>query len=162
MGVNEKRVCPSPHFSIAGKIRVTLLVYPSGIGRGQGTHMSVCLRLTEVVTQEENILLKYNLSVTAVGKHASSTPKTMELCFYKVGANHSPIHFALYSLPCTSSSPLPSPGEVLRSEELFLKIEEANSLLVNDSLTLELKLLEHQHSRPQKPAITTLLSQFPF
>lgn len=45
----------------------------------------------------------------------------------------------------SASIPAPSPGKVLRSEKLFIDIEKANSLLVNDTMILELKLLEHQH-----------------
>ena len=45
---------------------------------------------------------------------------------------------------CSADFPFPSPGEVLQSEELFLEIAEANSLLQNDAMILELKLLDHR------------------
>ena len=53
--------------------------------------------------------------------------------------------FLPFDVPCSARFPFPSPGEVLRSEELFLEIEEVNSLLANDAMTLELKLPKHQH-----------------
>ena len=46
---------------------------------------------------------------------------------------------------CLAYFPFPSPREVMRSEELFIEIEKTNSLLVKDSVILELKLLEHIH-----------------
>ena len=119
-------------FSIGDKVRVRFAVYPSGVERGQGSHVSVSLILTEVVQKEEDMDLEYNVSVAAIGEHRSATPKTLELCT-------GDYYF------CSAFFPFPSPGEVLQSEEQFLEIEEANSLLANDAMTLELKLLEHQH-----------------
>lgn len=47
---------------------------------------------------------------------------------------------------CDAQFLFPSNGEVLRSMELFLEIEEAMSLLQKDAITLELKLLKHKHN----------------
>ena len=145
----EKKAWHSPPFSIGAKVRVSLAVYPSGVGRGQGSHVSVSLILKEVLQKEENMLLEYNVSVTGIGRHTSAAliglqhrstaHKTLELCSWREGVS---VGLALI---CSAHFPFPSPGEVLRSKERFLEIKEANSLLENDALTLELKLLEHQH-----------------
>ena len=140
----KKKVWHSPPFSIGAKVRVRLAVYPSGLGRGQGSHVSVSLILMEVVQKEEEMYLQYNVSVAAIGQHTSATPKALELCSFGWGDK------ATYSRPhCSARFSFPSPGEMLRSEERFLEIKEANSLLANDAMTLELKLLEHQHDMPQ-------------
>ena len=135
----EKRAWHSPPFSIDNRVRVRLAVYPSGVGRGQGSHVSVSLILVEVVEKRKDMFLEYNVSVTAKGQHTSAIPKELELCTYRKVNND--IHLPL----CSAYFPFPSPEEVLQSEELFLETEEANSLLVNESFTLELKLLKHQH-----------------
>ena len=134
----EKKAWHSPTFSISGKVRVRLAVYPSGLGRGQGSHVSVSLILTEVVKKEQDMYLEYNVSVTAIGQHTSATPKALELCTFRWGGT---------LRRCSAHFSLPSPGEVLRSEGQFLEIEEVNSLLANDAMTLELKLLKHRHHR---------------
>ena len=132
----EKKAWHSFPFSIGDKVRVHLAVYPSGVGRGQGSHVSVSLILKEVLQKEEDMYLEYNVSVAAIGQHRSATHKTLELCSSRD---------ILMILACSAHFPFPSPGEVLRSKEQFLEIEEANSLLANESMTLELKLLQHQH-----------------
>ena len=134
----EKKAWHSPPFSIADKVRVHLAVYPSGVGRRQGSHVSVSLILTEVVKKEEHTWLEHNVSVAAIGQERSAMHKTLELCTssYMYGG-----------YLCSANFPFPSPGEVLQSDELFLKIEEANSLLVNNAMILELKLLEHRCHR---------------
>ena len=137
----EEKAWYSPPFSIGDEVRVRLAVYPSGVGRGQESHVSVSLILAEVLKREQHIWLEYNVSVAAIG-HTSATPKTLELCSLRKGDNS----ILLPVLPaCSARFRFPSPGEVLRSEEQFLEIEEANSLLANDAMTLELKLLKHQH-----------------
>ena len=136
----EKKAWHSPPFSIGAKVRVRLAVYPSGLGRGQGSHVSASLILMEVVQKEEDMWLKYNVSVAATGEHRAATPKILKLCTSRKGDKTDSL--MLHEM-CSSCFCFPSPGEVLRSEELFLKIEEANSLLQNDTLILELKLLEH-------------------
>ena len=128
----EKKAWHSPPFSIGANLTVRLAVYPSGVGRGQRSYISVSLILKEVVKKEEDMDLEYNVSVAAIGEHRAATSKTLELCT-------GDYYF------CSAFFPLPSPGEVLRSEEQFLEIEEANSLLQNDAVTLKLKLLEHHH-----------------
>ena len=127
----EKKAWHSPPFRIGDKIRVHLAVYPGGVGRGQGSHVSVSLILTEAVKKEDYMELQYNVSVAAIGQHRSAMHKTLELYSSKKNCS------------CSACFPCPSPGEVLQSEELFLEMEEANSLLVNDSIILELKLLKH-------------------
>ena len=132
----------SPPFSIGDKVRVRLAVYPSGIGRGQGSHVSVSLILTEVVEKEEHIYLEYNVSVAARGQHISTTHKILELCTPRAEDNSG--YVVPPQPPCSARFPFPSPGEVLRSEELFLEVEHANCLIVNDSVILGLKLLKHR------------------
>ena len=136
----EKKAWHSPPFSFGAKVRAHLAVYPSGVGRGQGSHVSVSFILVEVVQKEEDMYLQYNVSVVAIGQHTSATPKALELCSFRLGdkAKYPPIQPL-----CSAFFPLPSPGEVLRSEEQFLVIEEVNSLLANDAMLLELKLLKH-------------------
>ena len=141
----EKKAWHTPAFSIGDTVRVRFAVYPSGVGRGQGSHVSVSLILTEVVQKEENTVLQYSVSVTAIGQHTSATPKVLEVCTYRIGDKHNKIIITV----CSTNFSFPSPGEVLQSEEQFLEIEEANSLLQNDSMILELKLLEHRHHMPQ-------------
>ena len=149
----EKEAWHSPPFSIGDKVRVHLTVYPSGVGRGQGSHVSVSLILTEVVQKEEDMWLQYNVSVAAIGQ-GSATHTTLELCTFRKGdkARYPSIltGSSMYGALCSARFHFPSPGEVLRSEEQFLEIEEANPLLQNDAMTLELKLLEHQHHMPQR------------
>ena len=135
----EKKAWHSPSFSIGAKVKVHLAVYPSGVGRGQGSHVSVSLILKEVVQKENNMEMQYIVSVAAIGQYTSATPKTLELCTHRIGDNRKSMSY----IECSSHFPFPSPGEVLRSEELFLEIKEANSLVQNDTMRLELKLLEH-------------------
>ena len=114
-------------------------MHPSGVGRGQGSHVSVSLILVEV---REDTYLEYNVSVAAKGQHTSAIPKELELCTcITVYRDVDPPHCSVYF-------PFPSPGEVLQSEEMFQETEEANLLLVNESFRLELKVLEHQHHWP--------------
>ena len=143
----QRKVWRSLPFSIADEIRVRLAVYPSGIGKlAQPRYVSVSLVLVEVVEKKggpyiSTVHLKYNVSITANGQDRSATPKALELCTKIRKGNMHTVQAPL----CSARFPLPSPGEVLRSEERFLEIEEANTLLQNDALTLKLKLLEHQH-----------------
>ena len=137
--MKEKEAWHSPPFSIGDKVRVCLAVYPNGVGSGQELHVSVSLKLMEVVQKEENMELQYNVSVTAIGQHTSATPKVLEVCTDRVGDKG----IMMSIKPCSARFPFPSPGEILQSEEKFLEIED--SLLANDAMTLELKLLEHQH-----------------
>ena len=131
----ERRSWQSPPFCIYDMVRVHLAVYPSGVGRGEGSHVSVSFILIDVVKKKEDMKLYYNVSVAAIGQHRSATPITTEVCDNDY---------------CYVYCPFPSPGEVLRSEEQFVELEEANSLLANDSIILELKLLEHQHQKPMQ------------
>ena len=135
----EMKVWHSPPFSIGDKVRVCLAVYPNGVKRGRWSHVSVSLILKEVV-QKEEMYLQYNVSGVAIGQHTSATPKALELCSFRLGDKAK--YPSLQQL-CSAFFPLPSPGEVLRSEEQFLEIEEVNSLLANDAMLLELKLLKH-------------------
>ena len=86
--------------------------------------------------------LEYDMSVAAIGQNRSATSKALELCTYRKEENQ---EYPRLMEECLAYFPFPSPREVMRSEELFLEIEEANSLLVKDSVMLELKLLEHIH-----------------
>ena len=142
----QKKPWYSAPFSIGDQVRVHLAVYPTGIGQGQGSHLSLSLILMDFLRNEEHMCLQYNVSVTAIGQ--SRSPTIIELCIAaeKDSGNH-PLQRLLQSL-CSACFRFPSPGEVLRSEQLFLEIEEANCLLVNDSMILELKLMKHQHCWP--------------
>ena len=127
----------SPPFSIAGKLHVRFVVHPNGVGRGEGSHMSVSLLLVAADREERTSSFQYNVTITA-----NRTSKTLELC-----TEIPPSNTGSYSrVPCSCNFSLPSPGEVLRSEEQFLEISEANSLLENDSIILKLELLHHQHN----------------
>ena len=152
----EKKVWYSHPFSIANKVRVRLAVYPSGIGRGQESHVSVSLVLMEVVRKEEDTrrrlpleeikknaehkTLQYNVSITAIRQQSPAVHTILALCT----SRQSDISKLMLS-PCSARFPFPSPGEMLRSDELFVKTEDLNSLLFNDSMILEMKLQEHQH-----------------
>jgi len=135
----EKKVWHSPPFSIGAKVRVRLAVYPSGVGRSQESHVSVSFILMNAVKQEEDMCLQYNGSVAAIGHHRSAT---LELCTIRWGDNS--VFGTFQDTKCSANFLFPSAGKVLWSEEQFLEIEEGNSLLQNDVMTLKLKLLEHK------------------
>ena len=128
---NENKPWHSLPFSIAGKLHVRFVVHPNGVGRGQGSHMSASLLLVAADGEEDDSFFKYNVTITA-----KRTSKTLKLCT-RIPSK------LIYTL-CSYHFPLPSPGEELRSEEQFLKISEANSLLENDSIILKLELLLHE------------------
>ena len=119
-------------------------------------YVSVSLILVEVVEEKRDLFsymytfLKYNVSITAKGQDRSAPPKTLELCTQIREDN------TVQAPACTAYFPLPSPGEVLRSEKQFLEIEEANSLLQNDAMILELKLLQHKCHEPLPQWMTEL------
>ena len=131
--MKEKKEWHSPPFIIGDKVRVRLAVYPSGVGRGQGSLVLVSLILMEVFQKVENVRLQCNVSVTATEQHRSTTPKMLELRTHRKGDNS---RYSLYVPRCSACFPFPSPGDVLQSEELLLEIG-------NDAMILELKLLEH-------------------
>ena len=138
---NEKKVWHSPLFSVSDKVRVRLAVDPNGYGKGQGTHVSVSLILVEVVKKEEDMYLECSVLVTAIGQHGLDAHKKLELCTNRVKGDERSDRY--FKPPCPACFPLPSPGEVLKSEERFLDIEEVNYLLENDAMTLELELRTH-------------------
>ena len=70
-----KKVWHSPPLSVGDKVRVCLAVYPCGVGRGQGSHVSVSLILMEVVHKQKDIKLMYNVSVTIIGQLRLGTQK---------------------------------------------------------------------------------------
>ena len=126
----------SPPFSIAGKLRVRFVVHPNGVGRGQGSHVSVSLLLVAADREEDCRFFNYNVTITA-----NRTSKTLELCTVIPSSNG---EMCQPIILCFCHFDLPSPGEELRSEEQFLEISEANSLLENDSIILKLKLSHHE------------------
>ena len=142
--IEKKKAWHSPPFSIGAKVRAHLAMYPSGVGRGQGSHVSVLLILTEVVQREENMWLRYNVSVVTRGQQKSSAPKLLEVCAIRQGDKS---WCCIIRVSCSAYFHFPSPGEMLGSEELFLKIEEANTFIENESMILELKLMEHKCHR---------------
>lgn len=81
----EKKMWYSPPFSTADKVRVNLAVYPSKVGRGQGSHLSVSLIFIAVVEKEEDLLLVCNVTVTAAGQYRSATHyyKVLALCAFR-------------------------------------------------------------------------------
>ena len=107
--------------------------------------MSVLLILAEVVQREENMWLRYNVSVVTRGLQKSSAPKLLEVCIIRQGDKS---WCCIIRVSCSAYFHFPSPGETLGSEELFLKIEEANTFIENESMILELKLMEHKCHRP--------------
>ena len=82
------------------------------------------------------LYLLYNVSVAAIGQYTSATPKTLELCSFRQGDK---TRFPPPLPHCSAYFSFPSPDGVLEPEELFLEIEEPNSLLANDLMTLELE-----------------------
>ena len=101
----EKKAWHSPPFSIGAKVRVRVAVYPSGVGRDQGSHVSVSLILmVEVVQKEEDMYLQYNVSVDAIGRHTSAIPKTLELCTVRLADNAKPV---VRRLLCSACFPFP-------------------------------------------------------
>ena len=136
----EKKSWQSPPFSIGGemRLRVALAVHPSGIGKGQGSHVSVSLILKEDFT--ECMTIEFNMSVAALDSDSDEEASiTMEVCTSRQGDDAG-------CNDCTAYFPLPSPGEVLRPEEQFLETEKATDILMNDSLILEIKVEEHEHN----------------
>ena len=119
----EKKPWHSPPFIIGDMVRLRLSVYPSGVGRGQGSHVSLSLIIEEV--QKGCQRPQYKILITVIGKCRSS-PFTYEECTTR---------------DCQANSFSLSGG----SSEMFLKIEEANSLLEKDTLALEVKRLQHYH-----------------
>ena len=132
---DEDKPWQSPPFSIAGKLRVRFVVHPNGVGRGKGSHVSVSLLLVAADREEDYGLFQYNVTITA--------NRTLELCTIISPKDSRASDFNLCS-HCCHVFPLPSPGEVLRSEEQFLEISEANALLENDSIILQLELIFHE------------------
>ena len=131
----EKKPWHSRSFSIVQKVQVHLAVYPSGIGNGQGSHVSVSLVRMNDVQLEPKLCsvpdfdigytetLLFSVSVAAKGQYGSVAPQILQ---FSIDYN----------------SVLSSKGQVLQTNELFLTIEEAKSLLVDDSMIVELTLLE--------------------
>ena len=139
----EKKVWRSPLFSIGGRIRVSLAVHPMGIGKGQGSYVSVSLVLVDDLVEE--MPLQYDVSVAAPNKYyREETFVIMGLCTSRPEDNAG-CH------ECSDYFPFPSSGEVLQSEEQFMEIEEAESTLINDSLLLEIELQEHEHEYTSDP-----------
>ena len=150
--IREKKVWQSIPFSITDKVKVRLTVHPSGIGEGKGSHVSVSLELLEVLKKEESFGLAYNVSVAALQEGTPDTTKTMELCtFWEKSLFSDEDEFQDYTT-CSSYKYYPSTGGVLQSVEKFIKVEDITSLLVDGSLVMGLKLLQHRHrSRIRTP-----------
>ena len=119
---------------LVASLRVCLAVYPSGFGRGQGSHVSMSLVLMEVVMKEMDMWQPYNVSVTAIGQHGQATPMTLELCTSRTGDKCSRLGLCLIwdhhvdtyvsrrgpllvlPVPCSAYFRFPSPDEMLQSE----------------------------------------------
>ena len=139
----EGKVWRSLPFTIDGMVRAHLELYPRGEGRGSGSHVSVSLILTEALIREVNMWLRYNVSVATIGQNGSSTHKAvLELCRYRPGFYFKDTGVMEPRTKCSAYEQYFNRSPALRSE-LFLKIEEANSILVHETLILELKLLQH-------------------
>ena len=101
----EKKVWHSPPFTIDGKVRVCLAVYPSGVGTGQGSHVSVSLILVEDLM--EDMPLEYDMSVALLDEYdLECESTTMELCTSREGDDDG-------NNDCSAYFFLPSPGGVL-------------------------------------------------
>lgn len=61
-----KNVWYSPPFAIATKVRVHLSVHLKGIGRGEGSHVSLSLILMDVLKKAEYMSLEYNVSISTI------------------------------------------------------------------------------------------------
>ena len=135
----ENRVWCSPPWSICGLAQVSLRVNPCGEGKGRHTHISISLILEEIETSED-FHMEFDVSVSVLGEQRSG--RVMTLCTCRNKKSDGAFHV---ESKCVDYFPFPSPKEVLKSEELFLKNEEAQTLLVNEVITLQLKLLQHKH-----------------
>ena len=136
--------CSLP-FSIAGKVRVHLSVYPSGIGIGQGSHVSLSLILLEVLEKDRNFWLAYDVSVSAMQQQTPYTTKILELCTFRRMLSDSDWSEDEIEPRCFYEMQFPSAYEVLLSEEMFVDIEDISTLLVDDSMRVNLNLLQHDH-----------------
>ena len=141
---DENRVWCSPPWSICNLVQVCLKVNPCGEGKGKNTHISVSLILEKIETSK-SFDLEFDVSVSAVGEQGSGT--VMKLCTRRDEKYNGPFYV---KSKCVDYFSFPSPKETLVSEELFLKIEEAKGLLVNEVFTMQLKLLQHKHNHAAK------------
>jgi len=117
-----------------------------GIGKGQGSHVSVSLVLVDDIAEE--MPLQYDVSVAGPNKYyGEETFVIMGLCTSRPEDNAG-CH------ECSDYFPFPSPGEVLKSEEQFMEIGEAENTLINDSLLLEIELEEHEHKCTSDPEVS--------
>ena len=57
--IEEKKSWCSLPFSICDKVKVRLVVCPSGVGRGEGSHVSVSLKLVKVLMKDRSFGLAY-------------------------------------------------------------------------------------------------------
>jgi len=135
--------CSLP-YSIAGKVRVHLAVYPSGIGIGQGSHVSLSLILVEVL-EDRNFWLAHDVSVSAMQQQTPYTTKTLELCTFRRILSDSDSSEDEFEPRCFYEMQFPSAYEALLSKEMFADIEDISTLLVDDSMRVDLKLLQHDH-----------------
>lgn len=135
----ENRVWCSPPWSICGLAQVSLRVNPCGEGKGRDTHISISLILEEIETSED-FRMEFDVLVSVLGEQRSG--RVMELCTCRNTKGDVPFYV---ESKCVHYFPFPSSKEALKSEELFLKNEEAQTLLVNEVITLQLKLLQHKH-----------------
>ena len=107
-------------------MKVHLIIYPNGVGKGQGTHVSALFFVDEVIIR---YLQEYDVSIDVAERKKPVT--NIVIC---------------HRLECTSATYNNSTGKLQVSIEQFLKIEEATSLLVNDSIIVELTLKKHEHA----------------
>ena len=107
--------------------------------------MSVSLKLAKVLIENKTFGLAYNVSVSVMRGQTPEVTKEIELCTFK---EHNAIsdkdEFEDYTT-CISNVPFPTPGRILQSEDKLVKVTKIASLVVNNSLVLRLKLLQHYH-----------------
>ena len=71
--------------------------------------------------------------------------KVIKLCTFKINSVFSDEYKFEDYTTCVSNIRFPSPGSVLESEDKLANVRCITSLLVKDSLVLQLKLLQHHH-----------------
>ena len=142
----ENKVWHSHSFTIAGKIKVRLSVHPNRDELGQGTCISLSLVLLNILEESETFWLGHNISFAVLQgrKPAVGMTQTLELCTFRDSSSESDC-FSEHTL-CSFAISRPKEGEVLCKKDFPIIVNEFSSLLVDDSMIIELKLRKHRHN----------------
>ena len=97
-----------------------------------------------LVEGEKDYWLAYSVSVSAMQQQVPYTTGVLEVC--TIRRSDSDSSEDEFRPTCSYEMPFPSTGEALQSEEMFVEIEDISLLLVDDSMRVDLKLLQHDHS----------------